>query len=136
MSPSIHGPGPPPSAAQYLQAGPALISCCAPALNYWPPCIIPQLPPEALPSAALPSAALTRALPPPPPRRPAAGGIYGPVGPQASYASGSVITISLLITAKHGGRHMFRLCPSSSPDEACFAANVLQRWAAGGRAAR
>ncbi|GAB4823517.1 hypothetical protein N2152v2_010563 [Parachlorella kessleri] len=55
------------------------------------------------------------------------GGIYGPAGIQASYAPGQIIAISLLITAQHGGRHMFHICPSTDVNEACFAANILQR---------
>lgn len=47
--------------------------------------------------------------------------------PQATFTEGGDITISLLITAQHGGRHQFRLCPSAVADEGCFAANVLQR---------
>ncbi|GAB4820348.1 hypothetical protein N2152v2_007394 [Parachlorella kessleri] len=55
------------------------------------------------------------------------GGSFTPTAPMKTYAAGSVITISLLLTAQHGGRHMFRLCDRTSADEACLAANVLQR---------
>lgn len=56
-----------------------------------------------------------------------AGGVYGPVGPQAEYFEGQVINISLLITIQHGGRHVFRLCDRIDPDEACFASTILER---------
>lgn len=47
----------------------------------------------------------------------------------ATYAAGSVITLSLLITARHGGRHEFRVCDRANADEACLSVHTLQRWA-------
>ncbi|GAB4815625.1 hypothetical protein N2152v2_008081 [Parachlorella kessleri] len=55
------------------------------------------------------------------------GGIYGPAGIQATYAPGQVIDISILVSARHGGRWVFRVCPSTNADEACLSQYVLQR---------
>lgn len=79
--------------------------------------------PGALTSAHTHTAALRRPLHHPHP----AGGVYGPAGVQATYTAGQVITISLLVTAQHGGRHTFRICDRANADEACLYANVLQR---------
>eukprot|EP00887_Chlorella_sp_A99_P003396 scaffold7.g3396.t1 len=49
-----------------------------------------------------------------------------PGAPGATFTEGQVITISLLITAKHGGRHVFRICDRAAADEACLALNTLQ----------
>ena len=58
---------------------------------------------------------------------PNAGGVYGPAGIQATYAPGQVIDISILVSARHGGRWVFRVCPSTNADEACLSQYVLQR---------
>lgn len=89
-------------ALQRLAVGPALVRS-------------PRATPTLLPSAG-----------PLPPSHPA-GGVYGPAGVQATYTAGQVITISLLVTAQHGGRHTFRICDRANADEACLYANVLQR---------
>ncbi|PRW50976.1 chitin binding domain-containing [Chlorella sorokiniana] len=49
--------------------------------------------------------------------------------PVATYHAGSVINIQLFITAQHGGRHVFRLCPGPNMTSACLTAPgaVLQR---------
>ena len=39
----------------------------------------------------------------------------------------AVISIHLFITAYHGGRHIFRLCPNATATKACVEANPLQR---------
>ena len=39
----------------------------------------------------------------------------------------AVISIHLFITAYHGGRHVFRLCPNATATKACVEANPLQR---------
>lgn len=45
----------------------------------------------------------------------------------------AVIDIQLFITAQHGGRHVFRLCPGPNMTAACLTAPaaVLQRWVSG-----
>lgn len=47
--------------------------------------------------------------------------------PVANYVTGQTITIQLLITARHGGRHVFRLCDKSVADEGCLGMHTLQR---------
>lgn len=52
----------------------------------------------------------------------------------------AVLDVRLFITAQHGGRHAFRICPGRNATHACFAlpGHTLQRCAAGwagGRAA-
>lgn len=47
---------------------------------------------------------------------------------QATYTQGGVISLSVILTANHGGKFSFRVCPrSSSLDEACFGSNFLTR---------
>jgi hypothetical protein len=46
---------------------------------------------------------------------------------QATYASGSTINVEWLISANHGGRIGFKLCPRrTNLNQACFDANPLQ----------
>lgn len=48
--------------------------------------------------------------------------------PAATYTQGGVISLSVILTANHGGKFSFRVCPrSSSLDEACFGSNFLTR---------
>ncbi|KAL4435574.1 hypothetical protein ABPG77_002537 [Micractinium sp. CCAP 211/92] len=47
--------------------------------------------------------------------------------PVARYTAGGDIDITLFITALHGGRHQFRLCPSEDVTEACLDQNMLER---------
>ncbi len=35
------------------------------------------------------------------------------------------MSLSLLLTANHGGRHAFRVCAGTTPSEACFGNNWL-----------
>jgi hypothetical protein len=46
----------------------------------------------------------------------------------ATYTQGAVVTLNAFLTANHGGKFSFRVCPrSSSLDEACFGSNYLTR---------
>ncbi|KAL4425189.1 hypothetical protein ABPG75_009205 [Micractinium tetrahymenae] len=47
--------------------------------------------------------------------------------PVAHYTAGGEIDITVFITAFHGGRHQFRLCPSDDVTESCLDQNVLER---------
>ena len=58
---------------------------------------------------------------------PGAGGIYGPGAFVATYTPGGMISISLLITAQHGGAHTFRLCGRPDATAECLNQQVLQR---------
>ena len=57
------------------------------------------------------------------------GGSYERSGGRsvATYRQGSRIDISFFITAQHGGRHAFRLCPEDTPSEKCFSQYTLER---------
>lgn len=56
------------------------------------------------------------------------GGIYEKSGRSvATYKQGGTIDISFFITAQHGGRHAFRLCPEDTPTEKCFSEYTLER---------
>ncbi|KAI8474593.1 MAG: hypothetical protein J3K34DRAFT_492907 [Monoraphidium minutum] len=47
---------------------------------------------------------------------------------QATYAAGATITLRAKLTANHGGKFSFRLCPRTTGlDEACFGSNYLVR---------
>ncbi len=41
------------------------------------------------------------------------------------YSRGGIIDITLTLTANHGGRHSFRVCPSTSPSVGCLGSNFL-----------
>jgi hypothetical protein len=46
----------------------------------------------------------------------------------ATYTQGAVISLNAFLTANHGGKFSFRVCPrSSNLDEACFGTNFLTR---------
>jgi hypothetical protein len=49
-------------------------------------------------------------------------------GIAATYIQGSDIQLNVTLTANHGGKFFFRVCPRSSDlDEACFGSNYLTR---------
>jgi hypothetical protein len=46
----------------------------------------------------------------------------------ATYQQGAAVELKVVITANHGGKFFFRVCPrSSNLDEACFGTNYLTR---------
>ncbi|PSC67430.1 chitin binding domain-containing [Micractinium conductrix] len=47
--------------------------------------------------------------------------------PVQSYARGGVIDITIFITAQHGGRHEFHLCPSPHVSKGCLKEHQLER---------
>ncbi|EFN57128.1 hypothetical protein CHLNCDRAFT_51191 [Chlorella variabilis] len=49
----------------------------------------------------------------------------GPV--MGSNAPGAVIKLTIFISAQHGGRHLFRLCPGPDATKPCFTQHTLQR---------
>lgn len=49
--------------------------------------------------------------------------------PAATYNQGGVVQLQIVLTANHGGKFYFRVCPRrSNLDEACFGTNYLTRW--------
>lgn len=48
--------------------------------------------------------------------------------PTVTYTQGSTISITLFLSANHGGRHQFAICPSGVPNQDCFnnPANALR----------
>ncbi len=41
------------------------------------------------------------------------------------YSTNGLIRVSVKLTANHGGRHSFRVCPSTTPSDVCFGNNFL-----------
>ncbi|KAL4443267.1 hypothetical protein ABPG75_011004 [Micractinium tetrahymenae] len=89
------------------------------------------LPESAASAAVCPAVLLLASCPPPPHLPPASTCCRFPRSVPLSLAP-AVINITVFITAQHGGRHVFRICPSDAATERCLAQHTLERADGGG----